>query len=198
MPRVSEDHLAARRRQILDGARRCFAEYGYDKATVRRLEQTIGLSRGAIFHHFRDKDTLFFELAREDAARMAEVASREGLIQVMRDLLAAPDQFDWLATRLEIARKLRNDPVFHDGWVERSAELAAATTNRLRQQKQAGRLREDVPSDVLQCYLDLVLDGLVARLAAGEDPARLSAVLDVVEYSVRAEPDPEAGDTVAD
>jgi len=40
---------------------------------------------------------------------------------------------------------------------------------------------------VLQCYLDLVLDGLVARLAAGEDPKRLSAVLDVVEDSVRAD-----------
>jgi AcrR family transcriptional regulator len=101
MPRVTDDHLAARRRQILDGARRCFAEYGYDKATVRRLEQTIGLSRGAIFHHFRDKDTLFFELAHEDAERMANVASREGLVQVMRDMLAAPEEFDWLATRLE-------------------------------------------------------------------------------------------------
>ena len=145
MPRVTEDHLAARRRQILDGARRCFAEYGYDKATVRRLEQTIGLSRGAIFHHFRDKDTLFFELAREDAERMADVASREGLVQVMRDMLAAPEQFDWLATRLEIARKLRNDPEFQRGWSERSAELSAATTERLRRQKQAGRLRDDVP-----------------------------------------------------
>lgn len=192
MPRVSEDHLAARRRQILDGARRCFAEYGYEQATVRRLEQTIGLSRGAIFHHFRDKDTLFFELAREDAARMADVASREGLIQVMRELLAAPDQFDWLATRLEIARKLRNDPAFQRGWVERSAELAAATTDRLRRQKQAGRLRQDVPSDVLQCYLDLVLDGLVARLAAGEDTDRLSAVLDLVEDSVRQPETPDA------
>ena len=172
MPRVSDDHLAARRRQILDGARRCFAEYGYDKATVRRLEQTIGLSRGAIFHHFRDKDTLFFELAHEDAERMADVASREGLIQVMRDMLAAPEQFDWLATRLEIARKLRNDPAFHQGWAERSAELSAATTERLRRQKQAGRLRDDVPGDVLQTYLDLVLDGLVARLASGDDPKR--------------------------
>ena len=187
MPKVSEDHLAARRRQILDGARRCFAEYGYDKATVRRLEQTIGLSRGAIFHHFRDKDTLFFALAREDAERMAEVASNQGLVQVMRDMLAAPDQFDWLATRLEIARKLRNDPVFQQGWLERSAELSAATSDRLRRQKQAGRLRDDVPSDVLQCYLDLVLDGLVARLAAGEDTQRLSAVLDLVEDSVRAD-----------
>lgn len=185
MPRVTDDHLAARRRQILDGARRCFAEYGYDKATVRRLEQTIGLSRGAIFHHFKDKDTLFFELAHEDAERMAEVASREGLVQVMRDMLAAPEQFDWLATRLEIARKLRNDPAFHKGWADRSAELATATAERLRMQEQAGRLRSDVPSGVLQTYLDLVLDGLVARLASGDDPEKLSAVLDLVEASVR-------------
>jgi TetR/AcrR family transcriptional regulator, transcriptional repressor of aconitase len=185
MPRVTDDHLAARRRQILDGARRCFAEYGYESATVRRLEQTIGLSRGAIFHHFRDKDTLFFELAREDAERMADVAAREGLIQVMRDMLAAPDQFDWLATRLEIARKLRNDPTFSRGWAERSSELTAATAERLRRQKQAGRLRDDVPGEVLRTYLELVLDGLVARLASGDDPQRLSAVLDLVEDSVR-------------
>ena len=185
MPRVTEDHLAARRRQILDGARRCFAEYGYESATVRRLEETIGLSRGAIFHHFRDKDTLFIELAREDAERMADVAAREGLIQVMRDLLAAPEQFDWLATRLEIARKLRNDPAFSRGWAERSAELSAATAERLRRQKQAGRLRDDVPGDVLRTYLELVLDGLGARLASGDDPEKLSAVLDLVEDSVR-------------
>jgi AcrR family transcriptional regulator len=185
VPKVSQGRLAARRRQILDGARRCFAEYGYDKATVRRLEQAIGLSRGAIFHHFRDKDTLFFELAREDARRMAAVASREGLIQVMRDMLAAPEQFGWLATRLEIARKLRNDPEFSRGWQERCAELAAATTDRLRRQTQAGRVRSDVPDDVLQCYLDLVLDGLVARLASGEDPQLLAAVLNLVEGSVR-------------
>ena len=185
MPRVSEDHLAARRRQILDGARRCFAEYGYESATVRRLEQTIGLSRGAIFHHFRDKDTLFFELAREDAERMADVASREGLIQVMRDMLAAPEQFDWLATRLEISRKLRNDPSFRAGWAARSADLSDATTQRLQRQQHAGRVRDDVSNDVLHIYLDLVLDGLVARIASGEDPESLSAVLDLVEESVR-------------
>jgi TetR/AcrR family transcriptional regulator, transcriptional repressor of aconitase len=184
VPKVSEDHLAARRRQILDGARHCFAEYGYEQATVRRLEQAIGLSRGAIFHHFRDKDTLFFELAREDAERMA-VASREGLIQAMRDMLAAPDQFDWLATRLEIVRKLRHDPTFSRGWTARSAELATATTDRLCRQKQAGRVRSDIPNDVLHCYLDLILDGLVARVASGEDPQRLTAVLDLVESTLR-------------
>ncbi len=62
----------------------------------------------------------------------------------MRDMLAAPDQFDWLATRLEIARKPRNDPDFSRG-CGAPAELAAATTDRLR--RQAGQPSDDVPSD---------------------------------------------------
>ena len=51
---------------------------------------------------------------------------------------------------------------------------------------EAGRAgRDDIPSDVLQCYLDLVLDGLVAKVASGEDTQLLTAVLDLVEGSVR-------------
>src|ERR1700756_32289 len=88
MPRVSQDHLDARRRQILDGSRACFARYGYEGATVRRLEEATGLSRGAIFHHFQDKDSLILALARLDAGRMAQVVEEHGLVQVMRDVLA--------------------------------------------------------------------------------------------------------------
>src|SRR5438874_7100706 len=88
VPRVSQDHLDARRRQILDGARSCFAKFGYEGATVRRLEEATGLSRGAIFHHFKDKESLFLALAEDDAQRMADVVAEQGLVQVMRDLLA--------------------------------------------------------------------------------------------------------------
>src|SRR3982751_4778182 len=77
MPRVSQDHLDARRRQILDGARSCFARHGYEGATVRRLEEATGLSRGAIFHHFRDKESLFLALAEDDALRMADVVAEQ-------------------------------------------------------------------------------------------------------------------------
>src|SRR5215472_10215193 len=108
MPRVSQDHLDARRRQILDGSRTCFARHGYEGATVRRLEEATGLSRGAIFHHFRDKESLFLALAEDDALRMAEVVAEQGLVQVMRDLIADgnpdtnPDSpAAWLGTRLE-------------------------------------------------------------------------------------------------
>lgn len=187
MPRVSQDHLDARRRQILDGSRVCFARYGYEGATVRRLEEATGLSRGAIFHHFRDKESLFLALAEQDAARMADVVAAQGLVQVMRELLANTNEHpaDWLGTRLEVSRRLRTDPEFRARWAERSQQLTTATRQRLLRQRDAGNLRDDVDVDVLTSYLELVLEGLVSHLAMGLPADDLGPVLDLVEESVR-------------
>ena len=185
MPRVSQDHLDARRSQILDGARQCFARHGYEGATVRRLEEATGLSRGAIFHHFRDKEALFLALAEQEARRMADVVAEQGLVQVMRDMLARPQDQDWLATRLEVARRLRTDPEFRARWSARSADLSAATTERLARRRAAGVVRDDIEPTVVAAYLELVLDGLVSHLAMGLPTDHLAAVLDLVEASVR-------------
>ncbi|MFI9387308.1 TetR/AcrR family transcriptional regulator [Kutzneria sp. NPDC052558] len=192
MPRVSQDHLEARRRQILDGARACFARHGYEGATVRRLEEATGLSRGAIFHHFRDKESLFLALAEDDALRMAEVVAEQGLVQVMRDLLAGRKDdndeehpADWLGTRLEVSRRLRTDPDFRGRWAERSEQLTKATQDRLRRQREAGNLRDDVDVEVLSDFLELVLEGLVSHLAMGLPADDLGPVLDLVEETVR-------------
>jgi TetR/AcrR family transcriptional regulator, transcriptional repressor of aconitase len=194
MPRVSTDQLAARRQQILDGARSCFARYGYEGATVRRLEQTTGLSRGAIFHYFRDKDALFLALAEQDADRMADVVAAQGLVQVMRELLASmndrgengtADDLSWLGTRLEVSRKLRTDPEFRDRWRRHSAALSDATRARITRLAAAGKVRDDVPAAVLAQYLELVLEGLVSHLAMGLPADDLEPVLDLVETAVR-------------
>ena len=187
MPRVSQDHLDARRRQILDGSRVCFARYGYEGATVRRLEEATGLSRGAIFHHFRDKESLFLALAEDDAVRMADVVAEQGLVQVMRDLLAGDGEHpaDWLGTRLEVSRRLRTDPEFRARWAERSEQLTTATRERRRRQREAGNLRDDVDIAVLTAFLELVLEGLVSHLAMGLPGAGLEPVLDLVEETVR-------------
>ncbi len=185
MPRVSQDRLDARRHEILAGARTCFARYGYEGATVRRLEEEIGLSRGAIFHHFRDKDSLFLAVAAEDAADMASTIARHGLVQVMRDMLGNPQVVDWLGTQLEVSRRLRTDPEFAERWAERSEAVAQATRERLERQREAGVLRGDVPVEVLQRLLELAYDGLVLHLAMGRPADDLGPVLDLVESAVR-------------
>jgi AcrR family transcriptional regulator len=188
VPRVSQDQLEARRHEILAAARGCFARHGYEGATVRRLEEATGLSRGAIFHHFRDKDSLFLAVAEDDAAAMAETVARNGLVQVMRDLLARAESTDtagWLGSQLEVSRRLRTDPDFAGRWAERSAAIAAATRERLVRQRDAGVLRDDVPLEVLTQFLELAYDGMVLHLATGRPPGELSRVLDLVEGAVR-------------
>jgi AcrR family transcriptional regulator len=190
VPRVSQDQLDARRHEILAAARGCFARFGYEGATVRRLEEATGLSRGAIFHHFRDKDSLFLAVAEDDAAAMVATVARDGLVQVMRDLLAQArgndgDTAGWLGSQLEVSRRLRTDPEFAQRWTERSAAIAGATRERLQRQREAGVLREDVPVEVLTQFLELAYDGLVLHLATGRPAGELSRVLDVVEEAVR-------------
>jgi AcrR family transcriptional regulator len=196
VPRVSQDQLDARRREILAGARTCFARHGYEGATVRRLEDEIGLSRGAIFHHFRDKESLFLAVAEDDAAAMVATVAEHGLVQVMRDLLGRaaepaveatgePEVTGWLGTQLEVSRRLRTDPEFAKRWAARSEAISAATRERLSRQREAGVLRADVPVDVLAQFLELAYDGLVLHLATGRPADDLDVVLDLVEETVR-------------
>jgi AcrR family transcriptional regulator len=205
VPRVSQDQLDARRREILAGARTCFARHGYEGATVRRLEEETGMSRGAIFHHFRDKEALFLAVAEDDAATMVATVAEHGLVQVMRDLLsradesradetvaavgaeqaADPEVAGWLGTQLEVSRRLRTDPEFAKRWAARSEAIFAATRERLTRQREAGVLRSDVPVDVLAQFLELAYDGLVLHLATGRPADDLEAVLDLVEETVR-------------
>jgi TetR/AcrR family transcriptional regulator, transcriptional repressor of aconitase len=196
VPRVSQDQLDARRREILAGARTCFARHGYEGATVRRLEDEIGLSRGAIFHHFRDKESLFLAVAEDDAAAMVATVAEHGLVQVMRDLLGRateqatdatgePEMAGWLGTQLEVSRRLRTDPEFAKRWAARSEAISAATRERLNRQREAGVLRAEVPVDVLAQFLELAYDGLVLHLATGRPADDLELVLDLVEETVR-------------
>jgi AcrR family transcriptional regulator len=147
MPRVSTDRLAARRQEILDGARRCFARYGYEGATVRRLEEVTGLSRGAIFHHYRDKDALFLALAEQDAARMADVVAEQGLVQVMRDLVAAPAR----ATRDRLDRQARAGLLRDDVPVPVLAQYLELVLEGL-----VAHLAMGLPAGDLAAVLDLV------------------------------------------
>jgi AcrR family transcriptional regulator len=185
---VSPSQLEARRQEILDGARACFARYGYEGATVRLLEKETGLSRGAIFHHFKDKEALFIAVADDDANRMIDTVAKNGLVQVMRNLLADGangDTAGWLGSQLEVSRRLRTDPEFASRWSAPAAALADATRQRLRRQRDAGAIRTDVPIETLAQFLELAYDGLVLHLATGRPADDLEPVLDLVEAAVR-------------
>ena len=146
MPKISEERKAERREQILAGARRCFAEHGYEGATVARLEREIGLSRGAIFNYFPSKEELFVELAvpRQRADRPSS-GSNEGLEAVAaRDRRARPG----LARRLPRAHRGASAPTrtsargIEERRTSRSPPVEPA--RRIEEAQRAGELRDDL------------------------------------------------------
>ncbi|MFE1270913.1 TetR/AcrR family transcriptional regulator [Streptomyces sp. NPDC058758] len=68
MARVSQEHLDARRRQILDGAARCFARNGFHATSMQDVLTEAGLSAGAVYRYFRSKDELIQAIAEETFA----------------------------------------------------------------------------------------------------------------------------------
>jgi TetR/AcrR family transcriptional regulator, transcriptional repressor of aconitase len=166
VPRVSEDHVRARRAQILQGARRCFARWGYEGATVPRLERAIGLSHGAIFNYYRSKLDLFFALAHADHARYEEIWSAEGFGALAR-AIAAEDPA-WLSVYLELHRLLRTNASVAKRWRRRGSpepdEEHASWLSRLRAD---GRLRDDVSDQTAFFFLHTLLDGLIMARTTG-------------------------------
>ncbi len=164
MPKVSQDHLDARRAQILEGARRAFAQHGYQGATVARLEEEIGLSRGAIFHYFDSKLDLLVELAVEDSVRYVSLLTDEGVDAALR-AIAAADR-NWLTVLIETEVRLWHDPEFVRRMSDRQPEdtlpdsLAAAQAE--------GRLRTDLERIDLATFVSIVFNGLAIRIAGGD------------------------------
>jgi AcrR family transcriptional regulator len=51
-----------RRAQILEAAQSCFGKTGYHKTTMDDIVRATGLSKGALYWHFKSKDEIFIAL----------------------------------------------------------------------------------------------------------------------------------------
>src|SRR3990172_10927068 len=58
MARVTDEHIEARKSQILDAAWTCFARNGYHRTTMQDIATEAGLSAGAIYRYFAGKEAV--------------------------------------------------------------------------------------------------------------------------------------------
>ena len=190
MPRLSEAERESRRRHVLDGARRCFARHGYEGATVVRLEEEIGLSRGAIFNWFPSKQELFLALAAEDNGRLHALFAADGIDALLDSILH--DDPDWLAVYHEFGRQLRSDPELRERWKEISPEGARERTLAwIAEGQGAGRLRSDVEPEDVGRFVGVIVDGLVVQRALGFEPPDRGLLIRLLNAALAPQPPPD-------
>lgn len=84
----------ATRERILDAALSVFAGKGYHRATVDDIVRASGTSKGAVYHHFPNKEAVFLALADAFAERLAgavaeAIAARHGALAKVEGALSA-------------------------------------------------------------------------------------------------------------
>jgi len=177
MPKVTQEQRDARRKEILDGARRAFAEHGYEGATVARLEQATGMSRGAIFHYFENKNDLFVELAMEMNTRFGDILLERGLDDAFRALTA--ENPEWIAVLIETQSRMRYDEDFVRRFEAKAADASPRIRDWFHDQQAAGTLRDDISWEELGRFATALLNGLALRIAGG-DPFDIEAMVQLL------------------
>ncbi|MFI5272231.1 MAG: TetR/AcrR family transcriptional regulator [Ktedonobacterales bacterium] len=66
VPTKREAQAMQRRNQLLDVARRLFAEKGMERASIKDIAEVAGVAQGLIYHYFRSKDELFWAIIERD------------------------------------------------------------------------------------------------------------------------------------
>ena len=164
MPKVSAEHKQRRRAEILDAAQRTFARHGYEGATVARLEEETGLSRGAIFNYFENKDALFVGVVAQSSDRLVEIWLERGF-RALIEAITTEDP-DWLSVQIEAARRIRTDDRFREQVTKLDRDVSAQREERYARLRET--VRDDVPIEAVAQFLSLLANGLAFARVTGD------------------------------
>ena len=190
MPKVTQQHMDARREQILGAARRCFLRDGFHSTSMQDLFAEAGLSAGAVYRHFTSKDEMILAIAEENMRDVLDITlavatNRQGqsMGAVMAELLdvirvkSAEEGVAALAVLVwgeavrdrSLAGKL-------DHLVGR---IRANLVTLVRDQQKRGALPTNVTAEAIASTMLSVLPGYILQVAL-LDPAAVAEVPDAV------------------
>jgi TetR/AcrR family transcriptional regulator len=75
MARLRATNYDDKRRTILDRSAELFSEYGYDRASMSRIAEACGVSKANLYHYYKDKDALLFDVIHFHLEHLLRVVS---------------------------------------------------------------------------------------------------------------------------
>src|SRR3981081_4550533 len=90
------------REHVRSVALELFAEQGYDKASLREIAERLGLTKAALYYHFKTKEEILASVVRDFLAEIddlvrwgrtqpASAATKEQLLRRYSDMLSSRD-----------------------------------------------------------------------------------------------------------
>lgn len=150
----------AKKKAILAAALEAFALHGYEGASYNQIIEKTGISKGAMYYYFDDKEDLFATVVRHELEEimqqfheLPQVSSAEEFWQMLVGLLlqaqsyfaAAPMKIKLLRSLMKMRSEDRKSPLIQDLY-----EMGERFSAQLIKQGQAiGAVRTDLPFGLL-------------------------------------------------
>jgi AcrR family transcriptional regulator len=182
-----------RREEILAAAGEEFAERGYGAASLARIIEKAGISKGSLYYYFNDKEDLFTTSVQVAVERlMAGVEARaagdleqETYWEAMRDVgirtMELMAQGAWYVRLARAFRSMRDEPEARGAIQPMLETVREATRGYLRRGQTLGLVRKDLPLDLLAVMV-LAMDEAAERWLVDHgdafDPDTLASVVD--------------------
>ncbi len=194
MARRSKIDAEKTRSQLIETAARLFEERGYSGTSTSEICAQLGITKGALFHHFRSKEDLFREVwtrlqvEMDDEARKAAVAARS-LTDPYAAFLAGCRTYLSYASRRDYQQIVLVDgpSVLNlSGWYESDHDLGNQNVKAgVRYLVKKGQVApENV--DALAVMLQSALNGAGFALARNTPELTADAVYSAFEVLVRS------------
>ncbi len=190
MPRVSEQHRAARRRQILDAAGRCFMRNGFHATSMQDVFRESGLSAGAVYRYFPGKAAIVAAIAQEtvgDVIRSIEVITTAEPVapieETMERVLSMVDGFTGprgsARLALQVWAESLREPALADFVEVTYRSIRSRFVELAKRAQAAGRLPAQADPEQVGAVLFGMVPGYIMQrlLVGGVDPATYRAGL---------------------
>ncbi len=117
-----EESRLMTRAMLIDAAEGVFLRRGFERASVEQITDSAGLSRGAFYSYFADKDEValaVIDKRRTDVANvllsLQRIADPDEHRAAVRDWFSKLwRQKDWIALRVEFSRRAVGNPALQD------------------------------------------------------------------------------------
>lgn len=165
------------RERLLAAAADCFGERGYSATRISDITAAAGMSQGAFYRHFKDKNDILVEALREPLDELLETTGVRAGLEIDEATFAEANAefFAVYARNRNVMRVIREAAALHEPglielWLEVRAQYVDRIVGWLRDMEAAGQLKtHDV--QLMAEALGAVLDQMAyTRIGLATEP----------------------------
>lgn len=162
---------STRHERVLEAAGRLFARWGFDKTSVEDISREVGISKGAVYLEFSNKDALlkavlYREFARYSAdwlRRFQEDPEEWSFSQMCRHSIEAINANAFVKAVMTSDSRMLGQAIFEDHDAIRRKMCARA--DLFIRMQELGVLRDDIPAAVVAQLLGAIDRTLIEEAA---------------------------------